>query len=66
MSVWLHILAQPLAADCMGLAALFLIVLALLHGLGSPGNHTPSPQRIPHHLHEAGHRLHKLMSRRHH
>jgi hypothetical protein len=65
MSVWLPILAQPLAPDYIWFGLLLLIVLALMHGLASPGNRTAGVQHAPHYLHEAGHRLHELISHRH-
>jgi hypothetical protein len=66
MSVPPVILAQPLAFDCIGLAILFLVILALLHGLSPLRNDTNSRQPSQHHLHDIGHRLHELKSHRHH
>jgi len=62
------ILAEPLAPDCIGLAILFLVVLAFLHGLGPHRNRLGESQHGPgpHHLHGMGHRLHELTSHRHH
>lgn len=66
MNVLSPILAQPLAPDCIGLALLFLVVLALLHGLGPHRNRLAARRSGPHHLYGMGHRLHELISPRHH
>ena len=57
MSILFAILAQPLAPDCIGLAVLFLVVLALLHALNS---------LRPHRLTQLRHTLHERISHRHH
>jgi hypothetical protein len=57
MSVSFAILAQPLAPDCIGLAVLFLVVLALLHTLNS---------LRPHRLTQLRRSLHELIFHRHH
>jgi hypothetical protein len=55
----LHILAQPLAPDCIGLGILFLVALAFLHGLSSGRNRLAERQRAWHQPHGWGHRLYE-------
>jgi len=65
MSISFAILAQPLAPDCIGLAILFLVILALLHPLDSLRAHLAEPRPIRHRLHQLRHSLHDLISHRH-
>jgi hypothetical protein len=65
MSVWLPILAQPLAPDCIGLAALFLIALAFLRGLGSVRNRLAESRPAWHCLHELHRQPHEPVSHGH-
>ena len=66
MNTSLPILAQPLAPDCIGLAILLFVVLALLHGLGPHRNRLAASRSGSHHLYGMGQRLHELISHRHH
>jgi len=66
MSASFAILAQPLAPDCIGLALLFLIVLAFLHGVSSWENRPIEWRSTWHRLHQVRHGLHELISHRHH
>jgi len=65
MSISFAILAQPLAPDCIGLAVLFLVILALLHTLSSLRAPLAQPRPIRRRLHQVRHRLPHLRSHRH-
>jgi hypothetical protein len=60
MTVLSPILAQPLVPDCIGLAILFLVILAFLHTLGSLRDRTAGCQHTEHQLHEVGHRMSRI------
>ena len=65
MKVFFPILAQPLASDCIGLALLFLVILAWMHHLDALRGHMSARPDGHFPLHDIGHRLHELISPRH-
>jgi hypothetical protein len=62
----LPILAQSLAPDNVWFALLLLVVLALLHSLSSLRDRPAEQRHAQHRLHGIGHRLHELLTHRHH
>lgn len=58
MKVFFPILAQPLASDCIGLALLFLVILAWMHHLDSLSSRTEEHRLAQHRLHRIGDRFH--------
>lgn len=66
MNAIVPILAQPLAPDNIWFALLLVVVLAWMHSLGPLRDRTTARRHTQHHLHGIGHRLHELMTHRHH
>jgi len=60
------ILASPVAFDYLWLTLLLLLALAVLAGLGNLVNRVANWPYTPHHPHLLAHKLHELMTRRHH
>ena len=58
MKVFFPILAQPLASDCIGLALLFVVVLAWMHHFDSLSSRTDEHRLAQRRLHRIGHRPH--------
>jgi hypothetical protein len=66
MITLLPILAQPLASDHLWPVLLFLLTLALMASLKTLGNRIAGWQHTRCHLHELSHRLHELITHKHH
>jgi hypothetical protein len=66
MNEVLPILAQPLARDNIWFVLLLVVVLALLHNLSSVTDRPAEERHAQRHLHGMGHRLHELLTHRHH
>jgi len=66
MNEVLRILAEPLVPDNVWFVLLLMVVLALTHSLRSLRNRTAEQRHARHRLHGIGHRLHELLTHRHH
>ncbi|GEM_PF-5456552 len=66
MNAMLPILAEPLAPDNVWFALVLAVVLALTHSLNSLRDRPAEQPHARHRLHGIGHRLHELLTHRHH
>ena len=66
MNAMLPILAEPLAPDNVWFALVLAVVLALTHSLNSLRDRPAEQRHARHRLHGIGHRLHELLTHRHH
>ena len=66
MTVLPAVIASPVAFDYLRSALLALLVLAVLAILGNLVNRVANWPYTPHHPHLLAHKLHELMTRRHH
>jgi hypothetical protein len=60
------ILAEPLVPDNVWFVLLLMVVLALTHSLSSLRDRPAEQRHAQRRLHGIGHRLHELLTHRHH